>query len=148
VSYIFHLGDEYEDLDENMGLIKGKAIYKVPGIFHPKYRDGTLPKRVNVTVENWTFILVHNIDDIPPVSPHADFICFGHTHLQTFQKGEDGIHYLNPGHLKGKVDRNSPASYALLKVSTNEVIVQFKCCEGNVTEEHLAKKHYKSDRHY
>ncbi|MFA5498940.1 MAG: metallophosphoesterase family protein, partial [Candidatus Cloacimonadia bacterium] len=140
VDYVFHLGDNYEDLDENMDLLKGKRLYKVPGIFHPRYADGTLPKTITVDIYKWKFFLVHNSDDIPLFVPQIDFFCYGHTHKQVFQKNENGSYYLNPGHLKDTVDRSYPASYAFLHMNSKQVNIHFKCCRGKVTQEHIVYK--------
>ena len=42
LSHIFHLGDDYEDLDENSDLIEGKEVIKVPGIYHKGYLNKTI----------------------------------------------------------------------------------------------------------
>lgn len=135
--YIFHLGDDYEDLDENFDLTKNAEIIKVPGIFHPGYLDGSLEKIQIVNIQNWQFLLVHNIEDISRTT--ADMILFGHTHDRTFQKG-NFQYFLNPGHLKSLTHRNRKASYATLELNLNNIEITFKEIDSKQIEKFYIKK--------
>lgn len=127
--YIFHLGDNYEDLDDNQDLLTGKEIVRVPGIFHPGYLAGTIPAVQIVTVLNWSFFLVHNLDDIPQIRPKHDVFLFGHSHQMSFFES-DGRYYLNPGHLKKEWDKNRPASYVVMDVRIDGIDIEFKDKDG------------------
>lgn len=138
--YLFHLGDNYEDLDENEDLLSGKSLYKVPGIFHPGYMNGTIPARQTVQIDNWSFLLVHNIDDIPEIRPSNDIFCYGHTHRLVLNK-VDNAYYLNPGHLKDEWDKDRPASYAILDVNVDKITVEFKDKNGVVIQKQIIDRY-------
>jgi uncharacterized protein len=123
--YLFHLGDNYEDLDEHKDLLNTVIVSKVPGIFHKGYINKTIPIRQNVTVKGWKFLLVHNIDDVPPILTDVNIVCFGHTHQQMMAEKED-VHYINPGHLKSNSDRGRLPTYAVLAVEEDKITVCFK----------------------
>ncbi|MCK4311916.1 MAG: metallophosphoesterase family protein, partial [Candidatus Cloacimonetes bacterium] len=64
ITHIFHLGDNYEDLDENFDLTEGKEIIKIPGIFHPGYLNKSLQAIQTTEISGWKFLLIHNIEDL------------------------------------------------------------------------------------
>jgi hypothetical protein len=138
--YVFHLGDNYEDLDENEDLLAGKKIVKVPGIFHPQYLDGSIPAIQRVSIKNWEFLLTHNIDDIPEIIPDHQIFLYGHTHRLDFQRA-DNQYYLNPGHLKDEWDKDRPASYALLDVDLDQIAVLFKDKNGTVIQKNIIHRY-------
>ena len=37
ITHIFHLGDNYEDLDSNPDLTENIILHRVPGIYNSKY---------------------------------------------------------------------------------------------------------------
>ena len=131
LTHIFHLGDNYEDLDENFDLIEEKEIIKVPGIYHRGYIDRSIPSIQTTQIKGWKFLLVHNIRDIVINSYQTDFILYGHTHQWTFEKKKNTI-LINPGHLQVENDRGNPASYAVMEIDENMVIVKFKNIDGDV----------------
>jgi len=139
-NYIFHLGDNYEDLDENTDLLENKNIYKVPGIFHPCYLDGSIPPIQEVMIKNWIFILVHNIDDLPDVAANQKIYCYGHSHKLDFRR-LDGSYYINPGHLKDDWDKDRPASYSTLEIEVDKILVNFKDKKGTVIQKHIIDRY-------
>ncbi|MBW6515673.1 MAG: metallophosphatase family protein [Candidatus Cloacimonetes bacterium] len=139
-NYVFHLGDNYEDLDENEDLLIGKKVTRVPGIFHPRYLDGSLPAGQIVKVLNWSFMLVHNIDDIPEILPNHHIFCYGHTHRLELKK-IDGHYFLNPGHLKDEWDKDRPASYVILDVEIDKIVIEFKDKSGVVIQKHIIDRY-------
>jgi len=108
---IIHLGDDYEDLDNFPNLTKGKEIIKVPGIFHPRYKDGSLPKQKEITINGKKVILIHSTDDIEGT---ADLYLFGHTHNWELANSKKGI-YFNPGHLHLEEEKGRIASYGIIE---------------------------------
>lgn len=131
--FIFHLGDNYEDMMNVKSLWKNSILYRVPGIFHPKYFSGELSKIEIVAIENWNFLLVHNIDDIHSVSNRIDFYCFGHTHHREFIK-KDSNYFINPGHLKQKFHRNAYASYIVAEIFQDKISIKFYNMDGKVIQ--------------
>jgi putative phosphoesterase len=129
IPIIFHLGDCYEDLDPNTDLTEGKEIIKVPGIFHEKYLNKKLSAVEIFKVEEWSFLLVHNLPDAINKDFEADIYLFGHTHKWFFEKRLDK-YYLNPGHLKNENDSNNPPSYAVIEISKTKIDVKFKYPDG------------------
>jgi len=138
--YVFHLGDNYEDLNENEDLLENKKVFKVPGIFHPCYLDGSLPVTQVVDVQNWNFILVHNIDDLPDIETNQKIYCYGHSHKFDFRH-LDGSYYINPGHLKDDWDKDRPASYAILEVEIDKIVVLFKDKKGTVIQKNIIDRY-------
>jgi len=128
-THLFHLGDNFGDLDTNPDLLEGVTYAHVPGIYHPKYRNHTISPTLNVTVEGWHFTLVHAIQDARKLPVSCDFICFGHTH-KWFFKQEDSHYLLNPGHLKERINRNQMASYCIIVVSAMQADVTFYGLDG------------------
>ena len=52
----------------------------------------------------------------------CDVFLHGHTHAPEI-RSEDGVVIINPGHLKGVVDRGSPPSFALISLTKNKMDV-------------------------
>ncbi len=48
---IIHLGDNYDDLDSCVYNRRGRKVYRVPGIFHPEYKNGKLPHVLEFEIE-------------------------------------------------------------------------------------------------
>lgn len=132
---IFHLGDNYEDLDENPDLTTGKNLTRVPGIFHPRYLDKTLPTVIMKNILNWRILLLHSLKDVAGHLDDSDLVLHGHTHNWEFHQ-EKGRYFLNPGHLKSYEDRGRKPSYAILQIDDNQIIVQIKDLKRNVLSEH------------
>jgi uncharacterized protein len=137
--YIFHLGDYYEDLDDNIDLLTGKKTIKVPGINHPLYFRKKSAVIQVVRIENWDFAMAHTKMDLHKKKYPANFYLFGHTHHPSFFE-ESGIYHLNPGHLKKATDRGNEASYATIKVEENIVIVKLHHLYGNLFFEKTLSK--------
>jgi len=127
--YIFHLGDYYEDMDENSDLFENAILKRVPGIFNKRYISGSLSKTELVELLNWRFLLVHFINDAIKFKNKTDIILFGHTHNPHYEKGKD-IHLINPGHLKKSHHRGSDASYLVLEVEKEQIRLIYKTLKG------------------
>lgn len=130
VDVIFHLGDNYEDIEEFNGKTDGKLVYRVPGIYHPGYLSGKLPKYLNVDIEGVNFLLIHKVEE--SYGKSCDFVLFGHTHCRSYYKNE--IHYLNPGHLKSFRDKGNAPSYAVMDVDKTKIGINFKDISGQLLQ--------------
>ncbi|MDY6915856.1 MAG: metallophosphoesterase family protein [Candidatus Cloacimonadota bacterium] len=137
LTHIFHLGDNYEDLDDNIDLIQNKQIMKVPGIFHPGYINKKLPTILKTSIADWKFTLLHNLEDW--TFEYSDLVLFGHIHKQQFFQ-KDEVSFLNPGHLKGDRSRSQPPGYAVLEVSNDKIDIKLKNIKGNVLTNHQVKR--------
>jgi len=131
ITHIFHLGDNYNDLDTNLDLIENKEVFKVPGIYHPGYRNGSIKSSKVVSINNWNFTLIHDLQELKSEPSGSSIVFHGHTHQADFTKVKD-IHYINPGHLKDEVDRNRMASYLVVEVDKDKLEFNFKYLDGNV----------------
>lgn len=127
--YIFHLGDFYEDMDENPDLFENAILKRVPGIFNKRYLSGSLPKTELVEILNWKFLLVHFINDAIKLKNKTDIILFGHTHNPYYSKEEE-THLINPGHLKQAHHRDSDASYLVMEVESDKIKLIYKTLMG------------------
>ena len=136
---IFHLGDNYEDLDD-FGYLTGNAeIFKVPGIFHPGYLDKSIPGILKVDLLGWDFLLVHNVDDVLDRKLDADIVFYGHTHQWKIQKLNHAF-FINPGHLKDLQHKNRPATYCILKFNENIAEIYIKDLNNReISREEISK---------
>ena len=53
-----------------------------------------ITERLNV--DKWSIVVVHNINDLNPLTEQVDLVIFGHSHRFTEEK-RDGIFFANPG---------------------------------------------------
>ncbi len=120
IAVLYHLGDDYDDTSSISD--KGVEIYQVPGIYHPGYRSGSLEPVVRHTVMGLNVLLVHSLDQ--DVSQEdvlsSDIVLYGHTHDATIRI-EDGVLFMNPGHLKGKRDKNRDSSFGMLDIQNENI---------------------------
>ncbi len=126
-------------MDSNPDLTENIILHRVPGIFNPKYFSKIVPSILSITVENWDFVLAHTVEDLKKSNIIADFYLFGHTHKPDFYI-KNKTNYLNPGHLKNKFDRGFEASYCILKVSKNKLVIKIFTISGNLYFEKTLKK--------
>ena len=131
ITHIFHLGDDYEDLDENPDLTEGKVLIRVPGIFHPGYLNKTIPIIQISNIEGWNCLLVHNRNDVLQKKTAVDIVCYGHTHIMNFEETHDTF-YVNPGHLKRVRDKGQKPSYLILELEGTEALFSFKSLDGKI----------------
>ena len=113
IAAMYHLGDDYNDV--SVLAEKFIEIVQVPGLYDDRYRNGTLPAKLFEMVLGITILLVHSVekdatrDDLKK----SDIILSGHTHREELRL-EDGRLFLNPGHLKGPLDKNMPPTFGYL----------------------------------
>lgn len=120
ISTLYHLGDDYNDVK---GLSEHYLeIVQVPGIYEEGYKNKTLPATVIENIQGVQILLVHSLekdlddDDLM----NSDIILYGHTHKRELRL-EDGKLFMNPGHLKGPLEKNMSPSFGLLTIMNREV---------------------------
>jgi uncharacterized protein len=131
ITHIFHLGDDYNDLDTNLDLIENKEVFKVPGVYHSGYRNGSIKPTKVATINNWDFTLIHDLYELNSNKLNSSIVFHGHTHKADFREIND-IHCINPGHLKDEIDRNRLASYLVVDVGEDKLEFTFKNLDGNI----------------
>ncbi len=136
---LFHLGDYYEDSEKVSFSQYCPTIYRVPGIYHPGYRNGSLPHIEEVDLMGFTIKLVHNIEDINFSETSNSLVFYGHTHIAKISRYTNNI-LINPGHLKVDEDRNQLASFAKLYVKKNEITVEMHEVVRGLIQKYKIKK--------
>ncbi len=131
VNKIFHLGDDYTDMDNITEIPENTDIIRVPGLFDPAYSSKQTPNIVTTEIYNWKFLLVHHLDEALRTAKDTDFYCFGHTHHWKLEE-RWGHYFLNPGHIKREVDRGFKASYCLLSIEKAKLRADFKYLDGSI----------------
>jgi hypothetical protein len=123
ITALYHLGDDHEDTASFAD--RYVDIVHVPGTYHAGYRDGSLEKKKIETVLGLRILLVHAMEqDVGSDDRmHADIILNGHTHKAEMHLA-DGLFFMNPGHLKGPLDKNMPPSFGLLDIHDKEVTAE------------------------
>ena len=131
VDLFIHLGDDYRDaevLDEF-----GASYLRVPGVFSDYYVDRSVPNRVIQDLEGWRFLLTHtrrsHVNDLKKdlkpeeliTGKKVDVVLYGHSHIPEIS-AQDGILFVNPGHLKGNDKKGHGASYAILDIGDDEIV--------------------------
>jgi uncharacterized protein len=120
ISMLFHLGDDYSDV---MALTELYVeVVQVPGLYDKEYTGKSAPATLIETIQGLDILLVHALDkDLTREDAlRSDIILFGHTHHPEIRL-EDGVLYMNPGHLKGPIDKNVPPSFGLLDIQDKNV---------------------------
>ena len=131
---IMHLGDNYEDMQENFDLYEDAILLRVPGIFHPRYKDQSLPAIVHTEVEGWEIGLVHHLVDYYKQPHRADVVLYGHTHHSEIERNPNTV-FANPGHLKSEFDRNREPSYMVIELTPKAALLTVRSLGGEVVRE-------------
>lgn len=122
IEQIWHLGDEYEDMDyiDVDGVVK-----KVPGTRHPEYYSGALDKFLSFPFGGAEITIVHSPYDIPKflISQKRLFF-YGHLHHSNIAKSENGL-LISPGHIKYSFDRGYEASFLIAEFSQTINLKQY-----------------------
>ncbi|MFY9141189.1 MAG: YfcE family phosphodiesterase [Thermacetogeniaceae bacterium] len=132
VRLIAHLGDECEDVDaiRDMRL----EIIEVPGVYSKEYQDPTIPNRLIREIEGKKILFTHTAqthkNDLPgDLNPEqlaldgkVDVIAYGHTHIPK-AKFENGVLWVNPGHLKNEDKKGYAPSFAVLDIDKDNARV-------------------------
>jgi predicted phosphodiesterase len=109
---IWHLGDEYEDMDyiDFDGIVK-----KVPGTRHPLYFSNESAKLHSFSAGKFEITLIHSPYDIPKRMVASKRIFFyGHLHEPKLMDWGSGI-LASPGHINGSFDRGNDASFIIFE---------------------------------
>jgi len=138
-THVIHLGDVYEDLNNNSNITIKVKLHRVPGIFHPGYKEGTVPAILKVDIDNWKFVLAHRIEDLLKIKNTSDIYLYGHTHHWSYEC-IDNKYFINPGHLKAKEDRGRKASYVVMFIDKEIIDIQFKYIDGKIFKQKKIKK--------
>jgi putative phosphoesterase len=123
ISALYHLGDDVDDIkvleDYNVDILQ------VPGLYDERYKNGSLPAKIQETIFGISLLLIHSTEkDLTDGDvATADIILHGHTHHQELRLA-DGKLFINPGHLKGPIDKNMPATFALLTIQEHDVVAE------------------------
>jgi putative phosphoesterase len=120
IGILCHLGDDYDDmLDLTENYIE---VLQVPGLYDPRYQNKSLPAKITETVQGLTIMLIHDFDKDGSSSDllHANIIICAHTHIQEIRL-QDGVLFMNPGHLKGPLDKNQSPSFGLIDIQDRNV---------------------------
>ena len=132
---VWHLGDDYIDAD--CFIDRGYSVIRVPGTWRSEYQMASIDNRRYETILGWRFFLTHTpeahfndlmSDEDPSLvlkNADIDFFCHGHTHHPKFVR-EGNVWILNPGHLKEGDRRGYPPSYAILKITEENVSVSIR----------------------
>jgi putative phosphoesterase len=133
VGIVLHLGDDYQDLA--ILAQAGLEVFGVPGLYCPEYREPMILNRQVAELGGVKFLLTHTEarsrfdgpEDLDPEMTcyEVDAVLFGHTHTPALEERQ-GIAWINPGHLRDRTDRGSPATFALLHISPFELKVQIR----------------------
>jgi len=131
VQTLLHLGDDYRD--HHILSQAGLTVIGVPGVYCPEYRDLRIANRQVVELGGLKFLLTHTenrhpYDDPRDLDPElacyeVDAVLFGHTHVPGCEERQ-GIPWINPGHLRDRIDRGHAPSFALMYINPSELKVQ------------------------
>jgi putative phosphoesterase len=131
INMLYHLGDDYDDV----AVLQEKYLetVQVPGIYDERYKNGSLPAIQTETVNGLTITLVHALGkDLSRQNiERSDIILHGHTHHAEL-KLDNGRLYMNPGHLKGPLDKNMPPSFGMLSIEEKSISATIFGMNGKV----------------
>lgn len=110
---LYHLGDDFDDVVDLGDQFS--ELVQIPGIYDERYKNGQLPAKIFENILGLTIFLVHSIDKDASHDDigRSDIILCGHTHKHELRL-DDGKLYMNPGHLKGPLDKNMPPTFGML----------------------------------
>jgi hypothetical protein len=130
-----HLGDDLEDAGPLRRL--GLEVQGVQGVYHPDYQRPEPPNRLLVRLEEVPLLLTHSRLPHPHDRPEdADpaklagrlgvrAVLYGHTHVPALED-EQGVLWINPGHLRPADKRGWPPTLALLTATGDRLQVQIE----------------------
>lgn len=134
IEVLYHLGDDYEDLigldDQHIDIVQ------IPGIYHQKYRDGSLKPKVIENHHGLRIMLIHSVDKDFTYEDRAtcDIVLHGHTHHPEI-KIDRGILFVNPGHLKSNLDKNVKPSFAVMDLKDDSLHVNIFDLDFKIIED-------------
>ncbi|HAW50416.1 TPA: hypothetical protein DCX16_05670 [bacterium] len=132
VDMVIHLGDDYTD-SVILGEYNIKNI-RIPGVYDPEYMDNNIKNRIIERINELSILISHTKashkndqeGDIIPEEvinkKEADIVLYGHSHLYEIKK-EGEIIYFNPGHLQEIGAKGRSATFGMLELKENEIII-------------------------
>jgi len=130
VDAMIHLGDEHTDIQ---GFASGdEEVIVVPGLQHPEYGSATAPVSRIHQFGGLTVAMAHQPSDIPSLreSPGPRLFLHGHTHSLALSVDPWGVRF-NPGHLARPTDRGRPASFGVVEIHEDRVMIRGVSLEGD-----------------
>lgn len=120
IASLYHLGDDYDDVTDLSEFFVD--MVQIPGVYDERYKNGTLPSKITENIFGISILLVHSIDkDLTDDDLiKSDIILHGHTHKEELRL-EDGKLFMNPGHLKGPLDKNMAPTFGILSIVEREI---------------------------
>jgi putative phosphoesterase len=104
-------------------VFTGKTVHAVHGNMCGHDAYGTLPERLEFTLEGFRFGLIHGAglgldieSSLWDVFPEADCVIYGHTHRPACHR-TGGRLVINPGSFQATSRYGAPGTYALLEIS-------------------------------
>ncbi len=123
IQVLIHLGDEHDDVDHFSELTDKINIITVPGLYHQDYINYPKRRCIEFSLENHIFQISHSPKDLILTNKNVEIFMHGHTHISNIiHQGDQTI--LNPGHLKTLVDRSHTASYMIMEVERERILVK------------------------
>lgn len=120
VTTLYHLGDDFDDTAKLGDLFS--EVVQVPGIYDERYKNGSLPAKQFEMVLGISLLLVHSFEkDVKKEDIlRSDILVYGHTHKEELRLS-DGRLFMNPGHLKGPLDKNMPPTFGMLTIMDRNI---------------------------
>jgi putative phosphoesterase len=126
---IIHLGDYYRD----GALLRGDGfqVWLVPGTMCPAY--GGDERILREEIEGVSLVCAHTPDDLAAAlaTGGAALAMHGHTHAP-YVELRGGTLWLNPGHLKSRLDRGHAPSYAVVDIEPGLIKATILGLDGDI----------------
>lgn len=142
VDFIIHLGDNYSDMEQ----FNFSNVIKVPGVYDPEYENRAIKHRIIKNFGRAKVLITHTSTSHPNDLEHdikpeeiiakrmVSLVLYGHTHLYE-AKVENGILFVNPGHLKKEDKKGMPPSYALVEIEDKKILAKVISLDGKILKE-------------
>jgi len=126
VDFYVHLGDDYSDTE---GF---RFHIRVPGVYDEEYTLHGMKHRIIHNFDHIKALISHtersHVNDFPSdkkpediiARKEVDLVLYGHSHEYAI-KQENGIVFVNPGHLKTNDKKGLPPTYALLEIEGRKI---------------------------
>lgn len=137
VVLIYHLGDDYSDFLELQD--SGYPVRGVPGLWCREYHQPNIPKVLVENLEGVTLACAHADKDLRGAAAQATLLLTGHTHQAAIRIGSKTVR-LNPGHLKAGVSRGERASFAVIRIDPERILLSIHELDGSVRMEKEVKQ--------
>ena len=131
---IYHLGDDFSDAEELD--FAGHMVRRVPGLWCEEYREPRIPNRLLDDLDGLRVACVHAEKDLRSVERAAQIILLGHTHTAQLIKLGRSL-YVNPGHLKAPISRGQRASFAIIEIGPEAILVSIHEAAGGTPRQTL-----------